>query len=127
MSSAHSGLIECHLSLSIKSPDKWRQEIGVFCDGDAGPRRAHRGDGRAVPGLKRTMARRQPSSVLSICMSRILDTSSVSTLQGKRVPVRHVLTRAPPRRVHWIHEAQGRPGIAGCTGPGHVHRKEASP
>lgn len=39
MSSAHSSLIECHLSLSIKSPDKWRQEIGVFCDGDAGPRR----------------------------------------------------------------------------------------
>lgn len=33
------------------------------------------------PGLKRTMARRQPSSVLSICMSFILDTSSVRTLQ----------------------------------------------
>lgn len=38
----------------------------------------------AVPGLKRTMARRQPSSVLSICMSRILDTSSVSTLRRTR-------------------------------------------
>lgn len=34
------------------------------------------------PGLKRTMARRQPSSVLSICMSFILDTSSVRTLQA---------------------------------------------
>lgn len=33
-----------------------------------------------VPGLKRTMARRQPSSDLSICMSFILDTSSVKTL-----------------------------------------------
>lgn len=32
------------------------------------------------PGLKRMMARRQPSSVLSIRMSRIFDTSSVSTL-----------------------------------------------
>lgn len=34
-----------------------------------------------VPGLKRMMARRQPSSVLSICMSLILLTSSVKTLQ----------------------------------------------
>jgi len=34
-----------------------------------------------VPGLKRMMARRQPSSVLSICMSLILLTSSVSTLR----------------------------------------------
>lgn len=33
------------------------------------------------PGLKRTMALRQPSSVLSICMSFILDTSSERTLQ----------------------------------------------
>lgn len=39
---------------------------------------------RAVPGLKSTMARRQPSSVLSMCMSRILDTSSVRTLRGSR-------------------------------------------
>lgn len=39
-----------------------------------------------VPGLKRTMARRQPSSVLSICMSRILDTSSVNTLQRRQIP-----------------------------------------
>lgn len=34
-----------------------------------------------VPGLKRMMARRQPSSVLSICMSLILLTSSVKTLR----------------------------------------------
>lgn len=34
------------------------------------------------PGLNRTMARRQPSSDLSICMSFILDTSSVKTLHG---------------------------------------------
>lgn len=34
-----------------------------------------------VPGLKRMMARRHPSSVLSICMSLILLTSSVKTLQ----------------------------------------------
>lgn len=33
-----------------------------------------------LPGLNRTMARRQPSSDLSICMSFILDTSSVKTL-----------------------------------------------
>lgn len=37
MSSAYSGHIECHLSLSIKSPDEWRQEIGVCCDVDTGP------------------------------------------------------------------------------------------
>lgn len=37
---------------------------------------------RALPGLKRTIARRHPNSVLSICMSRIFDTSSVRTLQG---------------------------------------------
>ena len=43
-----------------------------------------RARGEAIPGLKSTMARRQPSSVLSICMSRILDTSSVNTLQGKQ-------------------------------------------
>lgn len=30
------------------------------------------------------MARRQPSSVLSICMSRILDTSSVNTLKDRK-------------------------------------------
>lgn len=35
----------------------------------------------SLPGLNRTMARRHPSSVLSICMSLIFDTSSVSTLQ----------------------------------------------
>lgn len=34
-----------------------------------------------LPGLNRMIARRQPSSVLSILMSRILDTSSVSTLE----------------------------------------------
>lgn len=34
----------------------------------------------SAPGLKRTMALRQPSSVLSICMSFIFDTSSVNTL-----------------------------------------------
>lgn len=33
-----------------------------------------------LPGLNRTMARRHPSSDLSICMSFILDTSSVKTL-----------------------------------------------
>lgn len=36
------------------------------------------------PGLKRTMARRQPSSVLSISMSFILDTSSVRTLHDRK-------------------------------------------
>lgn len=35
-----------------------------------------------APGLKRTMARRQPSSVLSICISLILLTSSVRTLNN---------------------------------------------
>ncbi|TNN57127.1 hypothetical protein EYF80_032712 [Liparis tanakae] len=44
-------------------------------DPDPGPDPEH------VPGLKRMMARRQPSSVLSICMSLILLTSSVSTLR----------------------------------------------
>lgn len=34
----------------------------------------------SLPGLNRTMARRHPSSDLSICMSFILDTSSVKTL-----------------------------------------------
>lgn len=33
------------------------------------------------PGLNSTMARRQPSSDLSICMSFILETSSVRTLR----------------------------------------------
>lgn len=37
-----------------------------------------------LPGLNSTMARRQPSSVLSICMSLILDTNSVSTLRQKK-------------------------------------------
>lgn len=37
-----------------------------------------------APGLKRTMARRQPSSVLSICISLILLTSSVRTLKDDR-------------------------------------------
>lgn len=42
--------------------------------------------GRArAPGLKRTMARRQPSSVLSICISLILLTSSVRTLNHDRL------------------------------------------
>lgn len=42
--------------------------------------------GRAgAPGLKRTMARRQPSSVLSICISLILLTSSVRTLEDDRL------------------------------------------
>ena len=40
------------------------------------------------PGLNRTMARRQPSSVLSICMSFILDTSSVRTLSETDVTPR---------------------------------------
>lgn len=35
------------------------------------------------PGLNKTMARRHPSSDLSICMSFILDTSSVKTLHGE--------------------------------------------
>ena len=49
------------------------------------------------------MARRQPSSVLSICMSRILDTSSVSTLwrgagRGKHQhPNQTVPLPGPPR------------------------------
>lgn len=84
------------------------------------------GGGRTVPGLNRTMARRQPSSVLSICMSRILDTSSVSTLQekaGAKVHVRHILTRAPPRRIHWTREAQDGPRMTESSGPGQVHRK----
>lgn len=147
MSSIHSGCIECHFSLSTESPDKWRQKTGVCCDRDTGPRRSNHeaecwegscalghggreGGRKAIPGLNRTMARRQPSSVLSICMSRILDTSSVSTLQekaGAKVHVRHVLTRAPPRKIHWTCEAQGRWRIAGHTGPGQVYRKEASP
>lgn len=38
----------------------------------------------SVPGLKRMIARRQPSSVLSICMSLILLTSSVKTLRRKQ-------------------------------------------
>lgn len=38
-----------------------------------------------APGLKRTMARRQPSSVLSICISLILLTSSVRTLNDDRL------------------------------------------
>ena len=74
----------------------------------------------------RTMARRQPSSVLSICMSRILDTSSVSTLQekaGAKVHIRHILTRAPPRRIHWTREAQDGPRMTESSGPGQVHRK----
>lgn len=37
--------------------------------------------GLLSPGLNSMIARRQPSSVLSILMSRILDTSSVSTLE----------------------------------------------
>lgn len=41
-------------------------------------------EGAQSPGLKRTIARRHPNSVLSICMSRIFDTSSVNTLQGPR-------------------------------------------
>lgn len=48
------------------------------------------------PGLKRTMARRQPSSVLSICMSFILDTSSVRTLRG----VKAVLGTKTRKRSH---------------------------
>lgn len=36
------------------------------------------------PGLKRTMARKQPNSVLSICISFILDTNSVRTLQENK-------------------------------------------
>lgn len=42
------------------------------------------------------MARRQPSSVLSICMSRILDTSSVNTLQRKRATTAVQSDCAPP-------------------------------
>lgn len=42
---------------------------------------AERLGGLLLPGLNRMIARRQPSSVLSILMSRILDTSSVSTLE----------------------------------------------
>ena len=52
---------------------------------------------QAVPGLKRTMARRQPSSVLSICMSRILDTSSVSTLCAWGEGGRQTSTSKPDR------------------------------
>lgn len=44
-------------------------------------RRVCRDDTVIWPGLKRTMALKHPSSVLSICMSLILDTSSVRTLK----------------------------------------------
>lgn len=44
-------------------------------------RRVCRDDTVIWPGLKRTMALKHPSSVLSICMSLILDTSSVRTLR----------------------------------------------
>lgn len=71
---------------------------------------------QAVPGLKRTMARRQPSSVLSMCMSLILDTSSVSTLQGEQVSHKaHSKPHpspGPPRNTHRSQGAQcdaGRP------------------
>lgn len=57
------------------------------------------------------MARRQPSSVLSICMSRILDTSSVSTLWGKRanadVPSQTTALTGPARNP----KALGRPAV----------------
>ncbi len=48
-------------------------------------RRLMSGGNSAVPGLKSTMALRQPSSVLSIFISRILETSSVRT-RSKMVP-----------------------------------------
>lgn len=73
------------------------------CSWDDSSALDHMGHRRAVPGLKRTMARRQPSSVLSICMSRILDTSSVSTLKekaGAKVHIRHVFFKVPPRKTH---------------------------
>lgn len=39
------------------------------------------------------MARRHPSSVLSICMSLIFDTSSVSTLWENKKKKRHARTK----------------------------------
>lgn len=71
--------------------------------------RVHAADGRprgrAVPGLKSTMARRQPSSVLSMCMSLILDTSSVSTLHRRReraeAHVKPRPSRGPPQPSPW--------------------------
>lgn len=83
---------------------------------------------REVPGLKRTIARRQPNSVLSICMSRIFETSSVSTLQGPshkergsgvtlalalpqwHFPAPFVQSLGPPRAVRGplpLHKGQG--------------------
>lgn len=57
----------------------------------------------SVPGLKRMMARRQPSSVLSICMSLILLTSSVRTLAREEQREREDISQvegenARPRR-----------------------------
>lgn len=59
--------------------------------------------GRArAPGLKRTMARRQPSSVLSICISLILLTSSVRTLNDDR------LGRLKGQIIHNMARAKGK-------------------
>lgn len=72
------------------------------------------GSPHGVPGLKSTMARRQPSSVLSMCMSRILDTSSVRTLQGGgRTPRPHqtvpTLPQKRPCSPQDSQEGRGRP------------------
>lgn len=66
----------------------------------------HSVSGCQAPGLNRTMARRQPSSVLSICISLILLTSSVRTLNKKitfaKKKVEHVRERDNMQRVHII-------------------------
>lgn len=50
------------------------------------------------PGLNSTMARRQPSSDLSICMSFILETSSVRTLRtGNKTGEEKAMSPRPPR------------------------------
>lgn len=58
------------------------------------------------PGLNRTMARRQPSSDLSICMSFILDTSSVKTLHGGDMGEHTIRDVFPLKNIwdrHWGH------------------------
>ena len=75
---------------------------------------------QAVPGLKRTMARRQPSSVLSICMSRILDTSSVSTLCAWGEGGRQTSTSKPDRALPGI--PQKHPQRTLCRPGGQLRR-----
>ena len=57
------------------------------------------------------MARRQPSSVLSICMSRILDTSSVSTLRGKQANADVQVRPCPSQGLPEKPKGLGKPGV----------------